>query len=75
MSKLVRMETNYYGPTLYIETRTGREYACRAWSWAKCRGGAIVQVQTWPGYGTYRGTVKITREQLAQWVALQNLQV
>lgn len=62
MAKLLSVESNYFGVTLYVQTRTGREYACKVIDTIDLPGnrGSICDVQTWPGYGRYRGKVKLT---------------
>ena len=64
MATVDRIEMNYFGLTLYVTTRTGKEYACRHHTWTKGKGGSIdVVVQSWPGYGAYQGTVHLPKAQ------------
>ena len=64
MATVDRIEMNYFGLTLYVTTRTGKEYACRYHTWTRGTGGSLdVVVQSWPGYGSYRGTVHLKKAQ------------
>ena len=48
MSSVSRIEKNYYGVTLYVTTRTGREYACKVNLWQTTTGGgANCNLQPW----------------------------
>ena len=62
MATVDRIEKNYMGVTLYVTTRSGKNYACRADTWTALPNGRLrVNVRTWPGYGSYRGTVTLSR--------------
>ena len=62
MAIVDRIERNYFGVTLYVTARTGRQYACKAVTWEDApRGGLRVLTQTWPGYGRYQGWVMLNR--------------
>ncbi len=76
MATVGRIEKNYFGVTLYITTRTGREYACRVNFWTPTTGGgADCNIQTWPGYGSYRGVVHLNRQQKAALQKAYKLEV
>ena len=61
MATLDRIEKNYFGVTLYVTTRTGREYACQPVSWDERDRPCTVTIQSWPGYGHYRGKITLTK--------------
>ncbi|MDP2662649.1 MAG: hypothetical protein Q8R28_18175 [Dehalococcoidia bacterium] len=75
MPTVATIERNYFGVTLYVTTRTGRQYACKAVTWLPVGRQLLVQVQSWPGYGSYRGTVTLSPEQKAAFFAAQEMTV
>ena len=76
MARVERIEKNYFGVTLYITTRTGKVYACRADTWTSLPGGKLrVAVRTWPGYGHYRGAVILSRAEKATFLKAFTIEV
>ena len=81
MATVDRVEKNYFGTTLYVTTagRAGREghtYACRVWTWEELPKGQLrATVQSWPGYGTYRGKVILTKGQAEQMMRTFEMKV
>ena len=76
MSTATRIEKNYYGVTIYVTTRTGREYACKVLSSEHTTGGGLdVVVQSWPGYGAYRGKVHLSRNEAQTLLKAYELEV
>jgi hypothetical protein len=65
MATIDRIEMNYFGLTLYVTTRKGKSYACKAVTWENTPTGRglRVTIQSWPGYGSYRGFVHLTKPQ------------
>lgn len=56
------IELNYYGPTLYIKTRTGRAYSCYPHMHTLDKQGRI-EVESFPGYERYKGFATLTPEE------------
>ena len=78
MAEVSHITKDYFGLTLYISPRGRPEkvYACRAVTWKPTRGGGLnVVVQCWPGYGHYRGQVRLNRKQRAEFFKTMEIQV
>ena len=78
MAEVTSIVRDYFGVTLYVTPRgnPGKSYACRAWTWKPIPGGGLeVQVQTWPGYGRYKGKVRLTPGRRKQFEAAQKQEV
>ena len=76
MATIDRIEMNYFGLTLYVTTRNNKSYACRAWTWEDMPGGGLcVTIQSWPGYGAFRGHVTLTKQQREMFFKTMELKV